>query len=304
MKRIITVCFLIVLIAGVAQATQVKLGTASGGMMIYYNNTDVSGAGGVPDDVISGYDENTANQAYIRTQFGYGNTNGAGFQFDATDLGGFDWNTIFSGQPVGSSQFGFDLFGMAATYNPAGGVVAPTVFFADNVDNTAAGALKTAVTSPAAWAINDYKDPTGAESGSITNSLFRGTAFTMNVDGFSIDSTGYIYTLQISGQLDTDGLIHFYNPSTPGGNGDNTSDLSSWSLGDSFSYEGTLIYNKNYAEAGWDLGWNTYGTTGLENGADQMDFYAGNIDIYATVVPEPATLALLGLGGLLLRKRK
>ena len=298
MKKVCAFLVITTLLSSTALAIQVPLGTADGGMMIYYNNLDVSGAGGVPDEIISGYDENGDNQAYVQVQFGYDNTNGAGFQFDDTDYGSGSFNDAFSGQPVGSSQFGFDLIGMAATYNPAGGVVPPTVSFADNVNNTAAGASQTQAfptPSPSAWAINDYKDPSGAAAGSITNSLFRGTSFTMTVDDFVID--GDIYTMQISGELTTDGMAHWYNPAF------GTGTLADLGMGDTFYYEGTLVYNKNYAEAGWATPENTYSGT-LENGSDQKDFYVGSIDIYAEVVPEPATMALLGLGALLLRKRR
>ena len=32
----------------------------------------------------------------------------------------------------------------------------------------------------------------------------------------------------------------------------------------------------------------------MDNGADQMDFFAGEIDLYVDVIPEPATMMLLG----------
>jgi len=308
MRKLITVFAVVMILAvsGIVQAQLVPLGSAGGGMMINYNNTDVSGPSGTPDGFVSGYDENIDNQAYIRVQFGYGNTNGAGFQFDDTNYGSGSFNDVFSGQPVGSSQFGFDLIGMAPSYDPSGGVVPPIVYFADNVDNTAAGASLTQafpIPSPAAWAINDYKDPSGAENGSITNSVLRGVGFSLSIDNFTIDQTGTLYTMEISGALVTDGLIHFYTPSIPGSNGDNTSNLNDWMLDDTFYFTGTLTYDKDYARAGWDEGWNTY-STGYDNGADQMDFYAGDIQIYAEVIPEPATMCLLCLGGLLLRKRK
>lgn len=294
MKKLTAVCLMIVLIGAVAQAVEVKLGTASGGMMIYYNNIDVSGAGGVPDGIVSGYDENPANQAYVKAQFGYSNTNGSYFQFDNTDLGGgLNWNSIFSGQPAGQSQFGFDLQTLASTYNTAGGVAIPSVFFADNTNNDASGALLTQVAGPQAWAINGYDG--GAQNGDLINSLFRGTSLTMAVTDFQI--AGDTYVMTIAGELVSDGLMHWYTLGTP-----NTT-LASWDLSNTLHYTGTLIYNKNYRAAGLENDWNTY-STGMENGHDQMDFYGGNIDIYATVVPEPATMVLLGIGGLLCRKFK
>ncbi|HOQ06160.1 MAG TPA: hypothetical protein PKY88_13220 [Anaerohalosphaeraceae bacterium] len=294
MKRTLVVCLLFLPTVWTPAAI-VKLGTAGGGLMIYYNNLDWN-----QDGVISGYDENVNNQAYIRAQFGYNNTNGAPFQFDDTKYNGVSFNDIFSGQPVGQSQFGFDLIGMAPTYSPLGGVIPPTVYFADNVDNTPAGALLTQVfptPSQAAWAINDYKEPSGPAAGFLTNSLFRGTAFTLNVNSWTVDPTGTLYTMQISGTLITDGQIHWYNPAL------GTTPMSNWGMAGTFLYTGTLIYDKNYTRAGWDYGWNTY-ANGLENGKDQKDFYVGTIEIYADVIPEPASVTLLALGGLLAGKTK
>ena len=297
-------------------AMQLKLGTATGGMAVYYNNLDVNGAQpGVPDGIVSGYDENPTNVAYVRMQFGYtydasqnvvaGNANGAAFQFDNTDLGGFSFNSVFSGQPVGLSQFGFDLQAPSPTYNPAGGVVIPDVYFADNVNDTVAGATL-ANQGQSAWAVNDYKEPSGpGAGGSIINSLLRGTGYTLNTLGSSY-SDGRL-TIQVAGTLYTDGLIHWYGPTISGSEGDNTTKLSTWGLYDYFTFEGTLVYDTDYNREGWDYDWNTYSGT-LENGADQLDFYAGSLDIYAHVIPEPTTLliwSVLGvLGAVACRRRK
>ncbi len=262
-------CLVVMLLfATGAEAANIKLGTATGGMMIYYNNMDVSGAGGGPDGVISGYDENPLNQAYIRSQFSYNNTDGMAFQFDNTNLGGFSWNSIFSGQPVGSSQFGFDFFAMAPTYNSGGGVIPPTPVFADNAISGQAGEGQFQVASPVAWAINDYKfNPPGA-GGVIDNSLFRGTNSTFNVANLTV--TGTVYTMTVNGWLNSDGFMHWYNPAQP------HTDMTSWHMGDDLYFTGVLTYDK----AG-------------DSGEDQKDFYAGNIDIYVQI-SEPGVLLLLG----------
>jgi opacity protein-like surface antigen len=91
MKKLMAICAVVTMISVLSIAAQavtmVPLGSAGGGIMINYNNIDISGESGTPDGVVSGYDEKENNQAYIRAQFGYDNTNGAGFQFDNTDYG-------------------------------------------------------------------------------------------------------------------------------------------------------------------------------------------------------------------------
>ena len=48
MKRFLLICMALVFVltSGIAEAAKIDLGTASGGIMIYYNNVDTSGAGG------------------------------------------------------------------------------------------------------------------------------------------------------------------------------------------------------------------------------------------------------------------
>jgi len=279
---------LLLAVTGTAEATRINVGTATGGLMIYYNNLDNSGAGGGPDGVVSGYDENAANQAYIRAQYSYGNTDGMAFQFDPTDLGGgFSWNDIFSGQPAGSSQFGLDLIVVAPTYDLNGGVSLPDVNFVDNTNNTFAGAAYTDAfpESPTAWATNDYKwSPPGA-GGAPLNSLLRGTAMTMTGSVTPPGAGETIWTLDVEGALVSDGLIHWYNPVL------GSTALSSWNLGDTLYYSGTLTYD----QAG-------------DDGSDQMDFYAGDIALQVDVIPEPVTMAglMLGIGCLAryVRKRR
>jgi hypothetical protein len=294
---------------GAAEAnTRVQLGTATGGLMIYYNNLDVSGAAGVPDGVVSGYDENGANQAYSRAQNGYANTNGMGFQFDPTDLGGFSFNDVFSGQPVGQSQFGLDLLGLAPTYDGSGGVTLPDVDFADT-DYPPAGATFTDAfpENPLVWAINDYKgsSPNGPQNTATSpvNSLLRGTSVTFTKADLTppAGAGDTTFELDVAGELVSDGLIHWYYGAT------GTTDLTSWMLGDTLYFEGTLVYDMNYAAKPWGTPNNTYGS-GLENGSDQRDFYEGSLDVYADVIPEPVTMAglVLGVGSLVgyVRRRR
>jgi len=217
--------------------------------------------------------------AYIRAQLSYGNTDGMAFQFDTADLGGgVSWNDIFSGQPEGQSQFGFDLLAVAPTYSSAGGVTLPDFDFAD-MDYPAPGPTYTDAfpENPMAWAINDYKGGSAdgpGQGGVPVNSLLRGTSMTITTLNVTPPSGGETaWTLNVAGVLVSDGEIHWYNPAL------GSTDLTSWMLGDTLYYSGTLTYDPSG-----------------DDGSDQMDFYAGTIDVYAEVIPEPVTLAGLGLG--------
>jgi hypothetical protein len=310
MRQVATILAVVTILLAAVPAAQgvipkIELGTGSGGLMIYYNNLDVSGASGNSDGVVSGYDENPSNQAYMQTQYGYSNTNGMAFQFSDADLGGgANWNDIFSGKPVGQSQFGLDIYVEAPSYDGSGGVSLPSIFFADNVDNTVAGATLTAVvpSAPMAWAINDYKNPSGPESGSIINSVLRGNEVTFTSVNVTLPGEGgTIYTLDVEGTLGSDGLIHWYNPAF------GTTPLSSWKFSDTLYFSGTLTYDMNYSTQPWGTEGNTYGS-GLENGSDQRDFYVGSIAVSVQPIPEPLTMAGVGIGliglGRYLRRRQ
>jgi len=266
-----------------AHAGPLLLGTTSGGVGIYYNDNFPT-------------PEAPANQAYLQAQASELNLNGAGFQFDDTDLlpapGEQSFNSTFSGQPVGSSQFGIDLVLEQPTHD--GSRTVPVLDAFDNVDSTPAGATNAGQVD---WAINDYKGaaPNGPDNPAtdIVNSLFRGGNGDGSAIAFSLDSlvlTGTVFTAAISGTLLTDGLIHWFGPAILGTNGDGTSNLSDLGLKDFFTFEGVLTYDSDG-----------------DDGTDRIDFYAGEVRVYAHV-PAPGTLVLLAMGlaavgGVAARKR-
>lgn len=185
------------------------------------------------------------------------------------------------------------MLGIALTWD--GVEPLPTFDFYDNVDNTAANVLVTPSTTDAAgefaWAINDYKGGPGVgvygANATVYNSLFRGTS--ASVDTYTLSPIlgpgGIIgYTVDLAGWLNTDGLIHWYNPALP----DTT--LASAGLGNAFYFEGSFTYLQEG-----------------DTSSNMYDFYGGMGTLYAEIVPEPASLTLmaLGLGGLAaLRLRK
>ncbi|MHA7816364.1 MAG: hypothetical protein ACX93N_07810 [Pseudohaliea sp.] len=303
-------------LAPTAKAALIDLGTATGGLMTVYNNLDTSGAQGSPDDVVSGYDENPDNQAYVKAQYSYDNTNGMGFQFadDSLSPGGVSFNDIFSGQPFGTSQFGLDLYSPSLTYDSTGGVTLPTIEFRDYLGGGSGSYSSTSASdgSTQAWAINDYKfgSPIGPENESNVNhnSLFRGTAFTINLNDFRIvqdvgpnkELRDRFYDIDVSGTLVTDGLIHWFGPDL------GTTPLAAWGLSDTFLFEGTLRYDAFYAAQDADprgvpavKDGLVYNGSVLENGSDQQDFYFGSLQLSAQTleeVPAPGGIALFVAG--------
>ncbi len=246
-------------IGGAASAALVELGTATGGLGAYFRDA-----------------EEAENVIYGQAQLEAGSDRGMYFEFshDVLPVIGQSFNDIFSGQPSGQSQFGFDALGWLQFAD----ATVPTMSFADynwgtnSVDLTPVGPD---APGEGAWAINDYY-PGGVSNpaSSVRNSVLRGTGaefetytLTPGVDGQQCP----IITLDVSGWIHSDGFIHwFYDvPDT---------DLTDWYLGDDFYFEGSFTYN-------W-----------CDDDTRLYDFYGGEATVYAQIVPEPATLSLLGLG--------
>jgi hypothetical protein len=181
-----------------ADAATVHFGDAVGGVAIHYNST------GGPS---------LANISWVKAQYAPANTNGSEYDFDSTPLPGafgLNWYGIFQSVP---NQFGLDvqLQLPSATSNfPPGPIVAK-----DNVNGNVANAASAGAVD---WAISGYTGPTDGPSNpanAIINSLWRGG----NGSGATIAISSVVplssTQLKITGSLQSDGLIHWYNPSTP-----------------------------------------------------------------------------------------
>jgi len=239
-----------------AWATSIPFGTADGGIAVYYND---NGSGEVP-----------TNQAYFRAQFSLSNTNGAEYNFDPTPLpgtgGAISWASIFQSVP---DQFGLDAVVNAPTNDLS--VTTPTLTAYENTNNTLGGR---AAAGTVTWAISGY---TGATDGpadpanGIINSLFRGGTGPNDGGAFSVTVTpvsqvGTLFTVDVSGELISDGLIHWYNPATP------NSPVGNFELTGKLFFSGTLTYDS--AGPG-------------ETSTNLVDFYAGTIDVEAEVICAP-----------------
>ena len=230
--------------------TTVPLGAATGGVAVNYNTT----GGEVP-----------SNQAYVRAQFSVTNTNGAEFNFDATPLpgaGGASWYSIFQAVP---NQFGVDLILEAPTSDNSNPT--PPLIAYDNGNNTIAGRIPA---GPVTWAISGYTGPSDGPANpadQIINSLFRGG--TGAGDGISnlvispVSQMGTVFTVTVSGELISDGLIHWYTVSTP------DSPVGNFELTGKIFFNGTLSYDSS---------------TDVN---PIMDFYAGTVQLDAEVICAP-----------------
>ena len=160
------------------------------------------------------------------------------------------------------NQFGVDLVLKAPSFD--GTNPAPVLLAKENVNgdpnfSTSSG--------PVTWAINGYQGvavgPANPAS-AVVNSLFRGGTGVgdgVTITSQSLSLSGTVYTLQVAGELVSDGLIHWYNPATP------NSPVSNFELTGKVLFSGSLVYDS----AG-------------DSGLDLLDFYAGTIVLEAEVI--------------------
>ena len=195
---------------------------------------------------------NAANY-YVQSEVGGGNTNGAPLSFE----------------PGYKALFGdTGQFGLAAVYVPPGysGPTPPTL---TAWDHTVSGPV---AAGTVAWAVDDYGPGAGGPanaSNTPQNSLFRGPGITLTSSSETV--VGDIVTLTFSGDLISDGNIHWYNPATP------PTSLASLGVENYFPFTGT--FTDNYVTD------------------PNLTDFTGTTTIYAAfVTPEPASLVLLASG--------
>lgn len=194
--------------AGASRATTLPLGSGVGGAAVYFNGTGPA---------------TLANGAYLRLQVSATNSNGAQFDFDSTPLPGtgglLSWYGIFQSVP---GQFGLDLVAKLATGD--GSVLPPVLDAYDNVDGSIANRTNA---GPVSWAISGYQGSTvgpADPANAAVNSLIRGGTGAsviptvpdgITVTAFSVTPSGSTQTLTFTAELNSDGVIHWYNPSIP-----------------------------------------------------------------------------------------
>ncbi|MEO8601672.1 MAG: hypothetical protein ABI629_03745 [bacterium] len=236
----------VVMMNQVAAAATIPLGAVSGGIGVYYNSL----GGELP-----------SNQAYVRAQFGAANGNGAEFNFDATPLPGggpLSWYSIFQVMP---NQFGLDL--VLESPSSDNSIPTPVLTAYDNGNNSLPGRLNA---GPVTWAISGYTGPTNGPANAanqIINSLLRGGTGTNDGVTFTtgaVSQLGSVFSVAVSGELDADGLIHWYTPATP------NSPLALFEMTGRYFFSGTLSYDSS------------------TDANPLMDFYAGSLVIDAEVI--------------------
>lgn len=263
-------------VSNLATAGEIYLGTATGKVAVNYNTT-----GG----------ENPGNQAFFHAVNNTNPSNGATFNFDPNLLGSTGYGAGTHFYQVLPDQFGFDLNLVAPTWDgssPSGSQIATYDYDNTNPGN---GLSDRDFAGNFNWAISGYISnvggvgPAAANSG-IINSLFRGNGVALSFS--NVQQNGTIFTVDIEGELTTDGFVHWYTPGTP--------DLALAGLDMTpFGYAGQVLTDR--------IGFRgTYTYNSANDTTRGIDFYEGSARFFhitedaEPVVPEPATLSLIGLG--------
>lgn len=200
------VAVLLMVVPAVAQ-TWVPVGTAEGGVAVYFNDTN----------------EVPTNVSYLRVQYTNSTTNVNGAHISMFE----PFKTIFGDL----GQYGFDLIAVAPTNtNPT-----PPVLYAYDWNGTTAvqnGSIM--------WAANVYSDwyngPTNP-SATVLNSSLRGSSGTPLL--YNLTSLGGgDYKADFAAVLESDGFIHWYTPGFP-------DTPFTYPFTGKFLVTGTLYYYKN-----------------------------------------------------------
>ncbi len=199
------------------EATMYKLGTATGGVAVYYNDTV----------------ENPTNVSYFRAQCANSMTdvNGAQFSFSTEELDpnypGISPATIFGTH----DNFGFDL---VVEWQTNTGVV-PELH---GVDRTPAPNYELDPTDMGEmlWGLSDYKSggPTNP-SAVMVNTLFRGLS--LAVEDYELQTISGGWQMDLAGTLRSDNLAHWYSEGVADTAWDASYGVANW-----LYFEGTLTY--------------------------------------------------------------
>lgn len=221
--------------------------------------------------------ENPGNVSYYRTVVSQTNPNGSYFEFSNTPeavLGGASFRSVLSGIGPGDSQFGLDLMTRGLGFGSGTPAITPTPLRA--ADNT--GALPN-IGGVIDWAINDYKPNGGGVNGagnSPYNSVFRGgngDGSSVNLDFSNLVQNGTVFTIDIAGTMDSDNILHWFNPLLVDGSFVGTAPL--WATG-RVLFSGRLSYDA------------------AQDTSPGVDYYTGSINL-SLEVPEPASMAIFGV---------